>query len=524
MFEISLIEQFIEEIYQEKMGSISIYPYGANGKRLKRVLEKCFGIKPKHIIDNYLSEENEEIITEEEFIKLRDEDENVIITIEDAEREEKIREHLVGFIPSNKVHSLLKYREKYVSLFRRSVFERVRVEKIIGSIKRLEEESASTSSNNLVQVRVLHSRKQTFNTIKTVLDEFEKDELFNVKFIIGFDMDQECINQIDQLGFEYTPWTEYDVKQDCPDILILYQPYDYQTQLPGINDYVKLVVVVNTLLIRNVAGKNNFWQIQNDSYLRFRPDYFLCDSLLYNEIKNDQGKIPYEIVEMGNAKFDGIYFACKNRQFPKDWEKINGKTIVLWTTDHGFFYDKVIYTTFDLYAETIFSYAKEHKDMGFIIRPHPEVRRELIHLGYWSTRDYMVLQEYCDQSDNIVYDRNHTYDEAYSVSDAIIADAYCGISVSALPTGKPMCLAYRSKLDEPFYPDIASAYYEARTKDEIVAFLDMIKRGEDDKREKRKEIMNICVKNFDGKNGQRIKEFIKSKYFERVYPDLLNET
>ena len=34
---------------------------------------------------------------------------------------------------------------------------------------------------------------------------------------------------------------------------------------------------------------------------------------------------------MGNAKFDGIYEACKEKKYKGDWQKLKGKKVILWT-------------------------------------------------------------------------------------------------------------------------------------------------------------------------------------------------
>ena len=71
--------------------------------------------------------------------------------------------------------------------------------------------------------------------------------------------------------------------------------------------------------------------------------------------------------------------------------------------------------------------------------------RELQDAGLWCEEDLEELKQYCMRSGNIVFDDTFTYDAAYSVADAVITDAYCGITCSALPLLKPMLLLYRTK-------------------------------------------------------------------------------
>jgi len=138
---------------------------------------------------------------------------------------------------------------------------------------------------------------------------------------------------------------------------------------------------------------------------------------------------------------------------------------------------------------------------------------ELKEAGLWCEEDLEELKQYCMKSENVVFDDTFTYDAAYSLADAIITDAYCGITCSALPLLKPMLLLYRTKDSMPYHKEIAECTYSAMSCDEIDKFIKKVLNGEDTKYDLRKENASKCVKNFDGKNGWRIKEFLKQKYW-----------
>lgn len=152
--------------------------------------------------------------------------------------------------------------------------------------------------------------------------------------------------------------------------------------------------------------------------------------------------------------------------------------------------------------------------MGIIFRPHPTLIVELLDAGIWSKKDLQIIKEYCDQSENLIFDDTLTYDRAFSCVDGIITDAFCGITCSALPTLKPICLTYRSENDLPYHEDLASCFYSAHNADELKVFMNIIKNDEDTMMEVRKSAAKKYIKHFDGKNGYRIKTFIKEKYLE----------
>ena len=109
---------------------------------------------------------------------------------------------------------------------------------------------------------------------------------------------------------------------------------------------------------------------------------------------------------------------------------------------------------------------------------------------------------------------------AFSIADGIITDAYCGIACSALPLGKPVCLLYRSKEDIPYHKEIEECTYSARNESEIRMFVEMVANGQHSKEELQRENIAKCIKNFDGNNGKRIKDFLKKIYFKYTEGDI----
>jgi hypothetical protein len=87
---------------------------------------------------------------------------------------------------------------------------------------------------------------------------------------------------------------------------------------------------------------------------------------------------------------------------------------------------------------------------------------------------------------------------------------------SGLPTMKPICAMYRfDGYSRPNKDKILDSCYAATNIDELLDYFEMIRVGKDPMYDRRKEASKKYVKNFDGKNGERIKEFIEKKYFER---------
>ena len=138
---------------------------------------------------------------------------------------------------------------------------------------------------------------------------------------------------------------------------------------------------------------------------------------------------------------------------------------------------------------------------------------ELLSSGYWNEKDLLLFEKYCNQSLNLIYDLNESYNEAYYFCDAILVDPYCGMVLSALPLNKPICLLYRDTTraiikDEETDLGLEENYYRACNIDEVYDFVEMVVGGKDPLREQRMVACKKYVSNYDGLNSQRILSFL----------------
>lgn len=500
------IKGYLKKYIKQGIDRFVIYPFGENGMNVKNILKEYFDIIPILIVDNEYAKFNSSIVDGERLKEKYSKDMYVILTIEDKKANAAILKQLQEFVPEANIINLVREVADpdsfCLSNFYLSDF-------LPDAVLSDQTEKAEEHLTGKIKVRFLVQTLNTWNTIKTIYTAFQKDDSFDLMMIAGH---YALGGQIKEFEIPHIPWTDYHVEDDCPDILILSHPYDYVTQIENCKRYCKLVIVASMQLIRYTYDMKSFFKMQGQAYGRFQPDYYLFDSLLYNEIMQSN-YASKRFIEMGNAKFDGIFMACQEKKYIKGWEKLKGKKVILWTTDHGMIdYNVTKDLTFDLYAKKIFQYIKEHEEVGFIFRPHPTFISEMLRNGFWSTNDLEMIKDYCQRSSNIVFDNELTYDNAFSIADGILTDAFCGITCSALPTLKPICLAYRSKTDLPYHVELANCCYSAYSSEDILSFFELVKSGKDNMLEARKQASQKYVKHFDGENGQRIKEFIKNKF------------
>lgn len=371
-----------------------------------------------------------------------------------------------------------------------------------------------------IKIRIVHSALTTWNAIASIVKAFNHDPKYDTKIILTdiYSDHSVLVQQMldEKVSFFDCIENSYDVAIDKPDILIVTNPYDGMN-LGKIKGNVKLVVAATMSLIRYNETIEDFWKIMDGKVGlgRFNPDYYLLDSLLYNDIRETKF-FSKKIVEMGNAKYDSIYDCVQNRKsyINSEWRKLDNKKVILWATSHGITNGRLSnYVTFDLYAKTIFEILENNSQIGLIFRPHPNFIYELLRDKLWSEEDYKKIREHFEDSPNLIWDDSNTYEGAFAYCDCILTDAYCGITASALPMMKPIAALYRNAKVKSLYKEIDDCLYSIRTKDDLKDFIEMMVRGEDAMYEVREKVVKKVVKNFDGQNGARIKKFIEEKYY-----------
>ncbi len=515
-------EEFIREIIKSQIENgytkFVIYPFGSNGANIKRCMLDYFGLQPDLIIDNEYSKFNKNIEKIETLRQKYNDSFHIILSAENRELNDKLQDELDDFASAENIINLLRIRDGYG----REIKNQFKLNSFLTNIPFDCQSKRGDKRNKKIKIRFLHTVYAFWNSIETICAAFNEDERYEILIILGDHKEdyEHRRMQIEKRGYPYIIWNEYNAEMDSADILIVTHLWE-ETTLENCRKNTTLIIVASMSLIRYSYSTEHFAQLVQIGYEKFKPDYYIFDSMVYEDVK-DNGFFKDKVVELGNAKFDGIYKACHEKRYPKGWEKLKGKKVILWASDHGINRGKIVNRirdeiTFDLYAKMIFDYFYQNPDVGLIFRPHPAFISEMMEMDYWSLNDLNLFRNYCNGSENVVFDENETYDDAYSVSDAIITDVLCGVVCSALPTLRPICVLFRTdKVIKPFAEKLVSNYYTVHNEDELKAFFNMIVRNEDPMFELRMNAFKKYIKYFDGKNGLRIKQFIENKYEEKI--------
>lgn len=364
-------------------------------------------------------------------------------------------------------------------------------------------------------IGLLHCEETSYNMIHSLYHAFAEDELcFPVVILQGKgykNQYNELEKQMKEHGMRYE--FDYNCTNKKFDVLIA-----HHVQLPPTED-VKKIINNSILKVAVPVGviSYNGQGINADDICSYQAKEIFCEKSIYE--KNPEtisDEFHYYIT--GNPKFDYIYEAYLHRvEIPERFSKLHSpeiKKIILWTTDHKpSFQVCTPDVAFDLYADMIFNYVKEHREIGLIFRPYRTYIEELIRDGLLTREDVDYFRSYCDNSENIVWDDEPDYSVSYSMADAILADAGCGIICSALPMMKPIGITLRWDMNSDEIisrnQEILDNHYLISSQSEMLSFIEMVKEEKDPNIEKRKELCKKYVTHFDGKNGERIKTIIK---------------
>lgn len=380
------------------------------------------------------------------------------------------------------------------------------------------ERSRVETDEKKITVGLLYCEETSYNMIHSLYYAFDSDCLFEPVVILqgkGYgNRYQQLENQMRSRNMMYE--FDYNCTGKKIDILIV-----HHIQLLPTGDIME--IIDNALMKAAVpVGVISYdGRGLNANNLRnYQVTEVFCENSIYERTPQNVRK-EFQCHVTGNPKFDYIYQAyLHDIEIPDKFKKLMSPSIdkiILWTTDHnGLVQMCSPDVAFDLYADIVFDYINKHKETGLIFRPYNSYVGALLADGLWTREQLDQFKDYCDKSENIVWDDEPDYSVSYSLADAILADAGCGIICSALPMMKPIGVTLRWDMEVEEIlsrnQEILDSHYLISSEREMISFIKMIMDEEDTEIEKRRKLCEKYVTHFDGKNGERIKDILKEKW------------
>lgn len=211
------------------------------------------------------------------------------------------------------------------------------------------------------------------------------------------------------------------------------------------------------------------------------------------------------VVVTGHPKLDAFQINSVNSLSAGLVEKIAGRKVILWTP-HFSVGDLPTWSTFKTYGEFILSEISRRQDLFLLLRPHPLFFQAMRQHGLWDAQGERDFRRMINTADNLALDENPDYHAAFSIADALMADAGSFL-LEFWPTGKPLLYLHcEGGLGINDDGDLVNHLYVGYNQTDIANFIDMVELGNDPRKRQRKEVLSDFLFGLDLEStaGERI--------------------
>lgn len=336
---------------------------------------------------------------------------------------------------------------------------------------------------------------------------------------------QNFINQADYfdeylgMGVPVIRHNEYNIADHSPDILFMNKPYSSvpeQYQVKHLECVIpRIIYIPYGMEVTTDLAKFGF-----QYYLQYRAwRHCVYGDIVKKFAKRYGYRDGENIAVWGHPKAD-IYqnIEKKREKIPEKWKQIiKGRKTILWTPHHLINLNGSGTGTWLLWGKKILDLALNSPDIVFIFRPHPLMFGALINGGHMTRSQVDRLQQRILNAENIIWDTNSLYYDAFYAADAIITDGTT-FSIEFLYTKKPIMLTPRNMEGFYMYEEMLQSYYIGHEMSDIARFVQMIALGDDPLQDAR---MALYQKMFfipkDGTVGEYIVEHTKQDLVEECH-------
>jgi len=310
-------------------------------------------------------------------------------------------------------------------------------------------------------------------------------------------------------------FSEQALDEFAPDIAFLQTPYDYLGRpvyaysLRLKNKGIRVIYVPYGIEIVDTPSAR--YDHFRTPAIRNAYRIYVLSEAFAQEYKKYCGN--YKAVRaFGLPRFDML---CHKEQFKLSdslKERIMGRPVVVWHTHFA----KVSFMDganrqITPYLEEYMDFAKkllEYNQYFFIFLPHPKFGNDLV--DKVSNEKSLEVMEVIQAAENAYIDQDDDYRPSLLNANAVITDrsslmieaAICGCQVLLLHNPD-----YQEQIFKPLVP-LTDSFYHGTNCNDMCAFLDMLKNGDDPQKSAREKAFKNCIPYMDGKCADRIKEDI----------------
>jgi len=312
--------------------------------------------------------------------------------------------------------------------------------------------------------------------------------------------------------------TWFDLKKYNPDFVFFPRPYNSFlpcVYLPReVNRYAKTCLIMYGIeLTKDIMSVTH-----NRQFFRNISLYF-CDNNYIKQYYDKRFFIKHRFgyqksVMSGPVALESMINGCKKQS--DIWNFSDSKFRVMWTprwtTDK-----KLGGSNFFTHKDFMISYARKHSDVAMLFRPHPLALDNFIDTGEMTKSEVDEFREICCITPNISLDESKEYIATVWNSSVSVTDI-SAFFPEYFVTGKPVIFCISNMILElqDFALRLLEGCYIAHTSEDVEKYLDMLRKGEDPLKDKRKEIIEEVFGNDIGNISQKIVDTLKEEKHESI--------
>ena len=147
-------------------------------------------------------------------------------------------------------------------------------------------------------------------------------------------------------------------------------------------------------------------------------------------------------------------------------------------------------TNFFLYKEALLNFAKEHKDMDFLFRPHPLAFQNFMKTGEMTENEVTAYKQQISDLSNVCLDVEKEYVATMWNSSVLVSDL-SGVVPEYFVTGKPIIYCRTNMILQPtaHFNKLIEGCYSVSNEEELFYWLEELQRGNDPLYGKRQQII-----------------------------------
>lgn len=423
-------------------------------------------------------------------------------------------------------------RNNFIFKFYLNLLKIVVIHKINRSYKNvLRIKRKKIATNKKLKVAFFVTQKQLW-CAQSVYDELSKSEYFE-PIIVAFPNGEDSVHSKEVtcqdnynyfsikkmsviMGYNYTNNKFLGLNEIDVDIIFYDQPYPWlpkrllweKTSKHALICYIPYGYKVAKCYQShfNMDLQNMCWSVFAES--EWHKDQFVKYGVIKGGNVIVSGYPKLDVYNESNAKINQLWKTTDVRLKQKR---------IIWAPHWSIFNNSIKYSTFNFYYQLMLDYAKQHKNISWIFKPHQRLRYYLEEINFMTRKDIdAYYQEWQDLPNGCIYNGTDYFD-IFKSSDALITD--CGSFLAEyLPSMKPVLVPVRD--DSIGYNEIGtkivSTYYKANDWYDIKNFIEeVVIQEKDDLKDERLSVMQYVQPNTSGA-GKFIVDYFEKEIRKKI--------